>query len=104
MIRYPKEDLPISKFNNYDESNNSIFRMSWTMTLDAGLSVLCALNDSQSIESYANEANGQLESSMDALIADGTISKGNIVKDYYRDTTKINFSKKNFLQYIKNAL
>ena len=68
----------IQKFNNYNPENNAIFELSWTMTLDAGLSILCALNDSQSIEFYANQANAQLDSSMDALIADETIVKGKI--------------------------
>jgi hypothetical protein len=31
-------------------------------------------------------------------------SEKNIIKDYYRDITKINFSRKNFLQYLKNSI
>lgn len=31
-------------------------------------------------------------------------SKGNKIKPYYRDITKIHFSKKNFLQYVKNSI
>lgn len=68
----------IQKFNNYDSSSDAIFELSWTMTLDAGLSILCALNDSQSIEFYANQANVQLDSSMNELIEEGTIVKGKI--------------------------
>ncbi|MCD5380513.1 putative zinc-binding metallopeptidase, partial [Candidatus Gracilibacteria bacterium] len=31
-------------------------------------------------------------------------SLNNTVKSYYRDITKIDFSKKNFLQYVKNSI
>jgi hypothetical protein len=31
-------------------------------------------------------------------------SEKNIIKDYYRDITKINFSRKFFLQYLKKSI
>jgi len=68
----------IQKFNNYDPGGNAIFELSWTMTLDTGLSILCALDDSQSIEFFANQANTQLDSSMDELIVNGAITKDKI--------------------------
>ena len=31
-------------------------------------------------------------------------SKNNVIKNYYRDITKIEFSTKNFLHYLKNSI
>lgn len=79
----------IQKFNDFDPSGDAIFRTSWTMTLDAGLSVACVFSDAQSIEFYANQANAALPSSIDELIANETIRKGkifNIISVDFADT------------------
>ena len=79
----------IQKFNDFDPSSDAIFRTSWTMTLDAGLSIACAFSPNESIEFYANQANDALPSSIDELIANGTIVKGkipNIISVDFADT------------------
>ncbi len=76
-LEYMKNDQA-QKFNNFDENSNNIFEMSWTMTLDATLSVACALNQSQSIEFYATGANNDLIPSMNDWISNGTIRSGKI--------------------------
>jgi hypothetical protein len=79
----------IQKFNDFDPNNNAIFRTSWTMTLDAGLSIACVFSPNESIEFYANQANDALPSSIDELIANETIRKGkifNIISVDFADT------------------
>ena len=66
----------LEKFNNFDASGNTLFEMSWTMTLDVEASINCFVNpDGPSIESYAIGANNQLADSMEEWIANGTITK-----------------------------
>ncbi|MEZ5001814.1 MAG: hypothetical protein R2730_02150 [Chitinophagales bacterium] len=70
----------LQKFNNYNPNGNQIFGLSWTMTLDAELSIACAFTifDPQGIEDFANIANNNLASSMEEWRNDGTIVKGKI--------------------------
>ncbi|MEZ5023857.1 MAG: hypothetical protein R2728_11465 [Chitinophagales bacterium] len=70
----------LQKFNNYNPNSNKTFELSWTMTLDAELSIACAFTifDPQSIEDFANIANNNLASTIEEWKNNGTIVKGKI--------------------------
>ncbi len=70
----------LEKFNNYDPTNERIFEMSWTMTLNVELSISCVFpeNNPQSIQDFAEPTNDLLISSMRGWMNDGTISNGKI--------------------------
>ncbi|MDB5229068.1 MAG: hypothetical protein JWN78_3261 [Bacteroidota bacterium] len=64
---------------NYTNSGNSIFQFSWQITQTDVMAINCVLGtDSVSIKTLATQANLQLGSFVDALIASGQIRKGRI--------------------------
>lgn len=65
-----------AKLSSFNYTRNVLYDLSWTLTLNANLSIACALNpDGQSIESNAKPANQKLGTTIDEWIASNVIKK-----------------------------
>ena len=69
-----------AKFTAYNSSNESLFRISWTVTMDNALALNCFNEDRNplSIEDITKDATNLLASTIDEWINNGTIQKAKI--------------------------
>lgn len=82
----------LTKFNNYDENSNTVFSLSYTLTLNDSLAFDCAANPetATSIESLSIDARSKLATTIDNWITNQIITKGkipNILSIDYANTT-----------------
>ncbi|MFT4644591.1 MAG: hypothetical protein ACI8ZX_000996 [Planctomycetota bacterium] len=68
----------LAKFSTYDHSDNSLFRISWTLTMNTELAVNCFEDEAVSIQELTVEATNELANTVDEWISGGTIAKGKI--------------------------
>lgn len=70
----------LAKFNSYNSSTESLFRISWTVTMDNALAVGCFNEEDNplTIKDITKEATNLLEPTIDEWIENGTIQKDKI--------------------------
>lgn len=77
----------VGKYEDFDHASNKIFSLSWTLTLNADLSIQCAnpFGNNLGIEGYAAHAHEALPTIMDSLINVGSIAPGKIPNSLWVD-------------------
>ncbi len=76
----------LQRFNSFSGSNNSLFGLSWTLTMNESMVVPCAFDpNATSIQDLANSVNINLENDMNTWQSDGTMSPGKIVNVLWAD-------------------